>query len=159
MLAETSSPYADPHPNTKIVGDSAYLLQLLLSNKYRYTEQNYCYLALLGFKKRIAHAMANPRSNKNSRVVRGLLGTAPPNPTPSNPPRPPRLRCRFGIEVGSNRCRIDVESMPNRRPRRGGRGGFEGERSGGPGPNKSLTTSEDLQGTKNYFSAVPRLPV
>ena len=32
---------------------------------------------------------------------------------PSNPPRPPLLRGRFGIEIGSNE-EIDVESMLNR---------------------------------------------
>ena len=44
--------------------------------------------------------------------VRGLLGTAPQGPHPSNPPRPPLFRGRFGIEIGSNQ-EIDVESMLN----------------------------------------------
>ena len=39
----------------------------------------------------------------------------------------------------SNQCRIDVESMPNRPVRRGGRGRFEGGVSLGPVPNKPLT--------------------
>ena len=42
----------------------------------------------------------------------------------------------------SNRCRIDVESMPNRPLRRGRRGGFEGE-SWGSVPNKSLTSLDE----------------
>ena len=46
-------------------------------------------------------------------VVRDYLAEAPQTP-PSNPPRPPLLKGRFGIETGSNRCRIDVESMSNR---------------------------------------------
>ena len=41
------------------------------------------------------------------RLVRGLLGTGPRT---SNPPRPPLLTGRFGIEIGSNQ-EIDVESM------------------------------------------------
>ena len=65
---------------------------------------------------------------KGASLVRGLLGTAPRTP-PSNPPRPPLP----GIEIGSNQeidieyqCEVDVESMPSRPLRRGGRGGFEG---------------------------------
>ena len=56
-------------------------------------------------------------------LVRGLLGTGPPAP-PSNPPRPPLLKGRFGIDSTSNRhrnrvksgnrCRIDVKSMLKR---------------------------------------------
>ena len=38
----------------------------------------------------------------------------------------------------SNQCRIDVESMPNRPLKRGGRGGFEAEVRGSV-PNKPLT--------------------
>ena len=59
----------------------------------------------------------------------------------SDPPRPPLLRGRFGIDStlirhrnrveSGNRCRIDVKSMPNRPLRRGGRGGFKGGVRGG----------------------------
>ena len=42
-----------------------------------------------------------------------LLGTGPPRTPPSNPPRPPLLMGRLGIETGSNQG-IDVESMSNR---------------------------------------------
>ena len=44
----------------------------------------------------------------------------------------------------SNQRRIDVESMPNRPLRRGGRGGFEGGVRGGPVPNKPLTNLGEL---------------
>ena len=47
-----------------------------------------------------------------ARFVRGLFGTDPATP-PLNPPRPPRLLGRFGIEVGSNQ-EIDVELTLNR---------------------------------------------
>ena len=39
----------------------------------------------------------------------------------------------------SNQCPIDVESMPNRPLRKGGRGGLEGGFQGGSVPNKPLT--------------------
>ena len=71
--------------------------------------------------------------------VRGLLGTGPPDPTlESTSPSLPQgsIWHRFNIDStlirhrnrvkSGNRCRIDVESMPNRPPRKGGRGGFEG---------------------------------
>ena len=66
----------------------------------------------------------------------GLIRHRPPGTPPSNPPRPPLLSGRFGIDSASIRHRfdiltlfrgrIDVESMLNRPLRRGGRGGFEG---------------------------------
>ena len=72
-------------------------------------------------------------------IVRGLLGTGPPDPTlESASPSPPQgsIWHRFNIDSTSKwgqirksnlfRCRIDVKSMPNRTLRRGGRGGFEG---------------------------------
>ena len=48
---------------------------------------------------------------KDSKFVRGLLGTSPPDP-PHKSASPPLLRGRFGIEIESNQ-EIDVESMPN----------------------------------------------
>ena len=75
---------------------------------------------------------------QEARFVRGLLGTGPPDP-PSNTPRPPLLRGRFGIDstsirhrnrvksgidVGSmlNRCEIDAKSIPEERRARRIRG-------------------------------------
>ena len=56
--------------------------------------------------------------------------------TLENPPRPPLLRGRFGIDLTSIRRlirhrRFDPKSMPNRPLRRAGRGGFEGGVQGG----------------------------
>ena len=62
--------------------------------------------------------------------MRGLLGTGPPDLTlESASPFPPHrgpFDHQYDIEIGSNQ-EIAVESMPNRPPRRGGRGRFEGE--------------------------------
>ena len=54
--------------------------------------------------------------NSQSSVVRGLLGTGPPDPIlESDSPSPPRgsIWHRFNIEIGSNQ-EIDVESMVHR---------------------------------------------
>ena len=72
------------------------------------------------------------------RLVRGLLGTGPLDPTlESASPSPPQgsILHRFDIDSASkqgqirksmsNQCQIDVESMPNRPLRKGGLGGFE----------------------------------
>ena len=66
-------------------------------------------------------------------IVRGLLGKGPPNPTlesASPSPFQGSIWHRNMVKPG-NRCRIDVESMPNRPLRRGRRGGFEGGVPGG----------------------------
>ena len=63
---------------------------------------------------------------------RGLLGTDPRDPRDptleSASPSPPQRSIwhRNRVKSGRNRCRINVESMPNRPLRRGGRSGFEG---------------------------------
>ena len=95
---------------------------------------------------------------KSPGIVRGLLGTGPPDPTlESASPSPPQgsIWHRFNIDStlirhrnrvkSGNRCGINVESMLNRckatpeerRARRIQRVG-----SGGPEPNKPLTTKE-----------------
>ena len=70
------------------------------------------------------------------KLVRGLSGTGPPDPTlESTSPSPPQGR--FGVEIRSNQesmsnqCRIDVKSMRNRPLTRARRGGFEGGVGGG----------------------------
>ena len=63
-------------------------------------------------------------------VVWLIIGTGLPDPTlESASPSPPQgsIWHRKRVKSG-NRCRINVESMPNRPLRRGGRGGFKGVR-------------------------------
>ena len=79
-----------------------------------------------------------------TRARLGLLGAAPPDPaleSASPSPRQGLIWHRFNIDstlirhrfpdLTLNRCRINVESMPNRPLTRGGRGGFEGGVWGG----------------------------
>ena len=78
-------------------------------------------------------------------VVRGLLGTGPPDPTlesPSPSPFEGSIWHRNRVKSG-NRCRINVESMLNRCQidPRGGEGEADSRvGSGGPVPNKPLTS-------------------
>ena len=84
--------------------------------------------------------LANRRWGKQHviNLERGLLGTGPQTPL-SDPPRPRRLRGRFGIE-GSNQ-EIDVESMLSRWQIGpwGGEGDADSRVGGGPVPNKPVS--------------------
>ena len=63
--AETSLPSADPRRKT---GNSAYLLQLVLSDNYRHVEQELLFfLGIARFDERIAHVMVNPWSFESLR--------------------------------------------------------------------------------------------
>ena len=84
-----------------------------------------------------------------SGLLRGLLGTGPPAPHPSNPPRPPLLRGRFGIDSALIRHRFDVDFLilpyfDAKSTPEGGRARRIREWGSGPVPCKPLT-SQDLQ--------------
>ena len=92
------------------------------------------------------HELVGKTSDKSSGVingiVRGLLGTGPPDPTLES--AYPSTRIDLASKQGqirksmSNQCRIDVESMPNRP--RGGEGEANSRvRSRGSVPNIPLT--------------------
>ena len=88
-----------------------------------------------------SHGKEQPRNYEaRGRTVRCVLRDnnirhSPPQTPPSNPPRPPLVRGRLGIDLtlirhrfrvkSGTRCRINVKSMPSRPLTRGGRGGFE----------------------------------
>ena len=72
-----------------------------------------------------------------SSVVRGLLGTDPRNPPPSNPPALPSSGVDLASKSG-NRCRINVEWIPKWTPEEKGEVDSK-VRSGGLVPSKPLT--------------------
>ena len=85
--------------------------------------------------------------NKEVWLARGLVGRGPPDPTlKSALPSPPQgwIWHRSRVKSG-NRCRINVESMPNRSLRMGGRGDIEGGVRG-VRAFKSLTIGDFLRG-------------
>ena len=92
--------------------------------------------------------LANIRQNYLNLALpcEGFIRHSPSQTPPSNPPRPPLVRGRFGIDLTSirhrfdiamsNRCRINVKSTPDEgRVRR-----IRGWGLGGPVPNKPLTS-------------------
>ena len=84
MPAETSLPSADPRRKT---GDSAYLLQLVLSDKYRHVELELLFfLGIASLEERIAHTMVNPWSIKSPSVSVPFTGPLLPGEKDYTPP-------------------------------------------------------------------------